>query len=81
MLVIIIIIATSISIIVLLIRSKKALRREMASLKDKMKEQPAIYEELSDYVHKPQSSSPTDSIDTGRNTAYISLAALARACQ
>ena len=47
----------------------------MAVLREKMNEQPAIYEEIK-YVQKPSSPSPTSTIDTGRNTAYMSLAAL-----
>ena len=62
-------------IIIALIRSKKAILRDMAALQEKMNEQPAIYEEIK-YVQKPHSSSPTSTIDTDRNTAYMSLAAL-----
>ena len=76
MLAIIIITATFIFIVIALIRSKKALRRDMATLQEKRNEQPVIYEELC-YVQKPNTPSPTSTIDTGRNTAYMStLAAL-----
>ena len=80
MTVIIVIITTVfILITVAFLRSKRALLVDLEHLKVKTIEQPAIYEEL-DYVHmmatKPAASSPTISIDTGQNTAYLSFSEL-----
>ena len=77
--IIIIITVTFIVITVILVRSRKQLQMDLERLKAKTIEQPAIYEEL-EYVHMamaPQlqkpASSPTNSIDTGQNTAYASF--------
>ena len=80
MTVIIVIITTFfILITVALVRSRRALLVDLEHLKVKTIEQSAIYEEL-DYVHmmapKPTVSSPTISIDTGQNTAYLSFSGL-----
>ena len=77
--IIVIITIVFILITVALVRSRRALRVDLEHLKAKTIEQPAIYEEL-DYVHmmatKPAASSPTISIDTGQNTAYLSFSEL-----
>lgn len=67
--VIIIITVMFITILVILIHSNRALRREL--FKTKLIQQPAIYEELESVVRLP---SPT--IDTGKNTAYASASML-----
>ena len=77
--IIIVITITFVVITVILIRSRKRLQVDLERLKAKTIEQPAIYEEL-EYVHmamapQPQkpASSPTNTIDTGQNTAYTSF--------
>ena len=49
----------------ILVRSKRALRMQLNLLRDKMKEQPVIYDEI---IQLQDSSFPT--IDIGKNTAY-----------
>ena len=55
------------------ITGKRSLRVELNLLKAKMKEQPVIYEEISQLQDFLKSSSPT--IDVGENTAlaYVSV--------
>ena len=77
--IIVIVITVFILITMALVRSRRALHVDLECLKVKTIEQPAIYEEL-DYVHmmspKPAASSPTISIDTRQNTAYLSVSGL-----
>ena len=79
MIIIVIITIVFILITVALVRSRRALLVDLERLKVKTIKQSAIYEEL-DYVHmmspKPAASSPTISIDTGQNTAYLSFSEL-----
>ena len=75
--IIIVITITFVAITAILVRSRKRLQVDLERLKAKTIEQPAIYEEL-EYVHMamaPQkaASSPTNTIDTGQNTAYTSF--------
>ena len=78
----IIIVITIIFVVIttILVRSRKRLQVDLERLKVKTIEQPAIYEEL-EYVHmapRPQkaASSPTNTINTGQNTAYASFSGL-----
>ena len=78
MLTFVIIIITLISIIAILMKSRKALQADLGRFKTKLKEteQPAIYEEL-DKVIPLSSLSPA--IDIEQNAAYVSIpAALVR---
>ena len=53
------------------IKSKQALRLELDLLHAKVKEQPVIYEEITQLQDSLKSSSPP--IDVGENTAYVSV--------
>ena len=54
----------------ILLKSKQALRLELDLLQAKVKEQPVIYEEITQLQDSLKSSSPP--IDVGENTAYVS---------
>ena len=55
----------------ILFKSKRALRLELDLLRAKVKEQPVIYEEITQLQDSLKSSSPP--IDVGENTAYVSV--------
>lgn len=75
--IIIVITVTFTVITTILVRSRKRLQVDLERLKAKTIEQPAIYEEL-EYVHMAMASQkaasfPTNTINTGQNTAYASF--------
>ena len=72
--VIVILTSTLVIVIAALVRSKRALRMERNLLQTKTPKEPAIYEEI--VLDSRKSSSP--SIDTGENTAYMSVFACQR---
>ena len=61
----------------ILFKSKQALQLELDLLQTKVKEQPVIYEEITQLQDSLKSSSPP--IDIGENTAYVS-ASCVNAC-
>ena len=68
--VIVILTSTLIIVTVALVRSKRTLRRELDLVQaQKTLKEPAIYEEI--VLHSRKTSTP--SIDTGENTAYMSV--------
>ena len=71
----VIIIITLISIIVVLMKSRKSLQAELGQFKTKLNEteQPVIYEELDKVIPL---SSPSPAIDIEQNAAYVSIPAV-----
>ena len=60
----------------ILLKSRRALQMDLERIKVKQSEQPAIiYEELDNFKVIPTPPSPT--IDIEKNTAYMSISALA----
>ena len=57
--------------LVVVIRSNRALRKQLNVLKGKLNQQPAIYEEIPQRRESVKSSTP--SIETGENTAYATV--------
>ena len=75
-LLVIVIVTAFILVTVILVRSRRVLRKDLERLKTKTIEQPPIYEELDCVAPTAAKPATSPTIDIGQNTAYLSLSGL-----